>query len=101
MIFTVLCLISICFIFTVKEPKMAGFCFDGFPATPGQAAEFEKLLTGYDFFFWKHFATQASQIAPPPIPVTITYLLQFIYTTMIQTFVFMHFVIYKTSFIYW
>lgn len=55
----------------VKEPKLPGFCFDGFPATLGQAAEFEKLLTGYDFFFWKHFAAAASKLAPPPIPVTM------------------------------
>jgi len=59
----------VAFLCAVKEIKLAGFCFDGFPATPSQAAEFEKLITGYDFFFWKHFAAAASKLAPPPVPV--------------------------------
>ncbi|XP_073389479.1 uncharacterized protein [Physcomitrium patens] len=50
----------------MKETMLPGFCFDGFPATPGQAAEFEKLLTGQDYMFWKQVEAEASKIAPPP-----------------------------------
>ena len=50
---------------------MRGFLLDGFPASPGQAAEFEKFLTGYDYMFWKRFRAAGSKLAPPPKPVTI------------------------------
>lgn len=53
----------------VKGPKLFGFILDGFPTTAGQAAEFEKFLTGYDFMFWQRHRAAASKLAPPPKPV--------------------------------
>lgn len=56
-------------VLVVKGKNLRGFLLDGFPATPGQAAEFEKFLTGYDYMFWKRFRAAGSKLAPPPKPV--------------------------------
>lgn len=56
-------------VLVVRGKNLRGFLLDGFPATPGQAAEFEKFLTGYDYMFWKRFRAAGSKLAPPPKPV--------------------------------